>query len=216
VVEAALPRNGTATPAELAEQFKRAKPADVAGNSRNAGDNGTRTPAGWNILPMTRNPEQSPNVPPFKSGRDSSPKLRGASFLSDLAWHEIARTLGITKARIADCPERFSTINTKRRCQTIQDFAPHRSHAFEPTFQKLNVTSRTELVMRIVEQMVALPLSENRRFTPHLPPPQHRSLLPAQPAGQTRQLVKRNFRGASALDSTCRLISRLFQPLHPC
>ena len=30
VVEAALHRHGTATPAELAEQFKRAKPADVA------------------------------------------------------------------------------------------------------------------------------------------------------------------------------------------
>jgi len=30
VVEAALHRNGTATPAELAEQFSRAKPADVA------------------------------------------------------------------------------------------------------------------------------------------------------------------------------------------
>jgi len=30
VVEAALHRHGTATPAELAEQFKRAKPADLA------------------------------------------------------------------------------------------------------------------------------------------------------------------------------------------
>jgi hypothetical protein len=30
VVEAALHRHGTATPAELASQFKRAQPADVA------------------------------------------------------------------------------------------------------------------------------------------------------------------------------------------
>jgi DNA-binding CsgD family transcriptional regulator len=100
-------------------------------------------------------------------------KLRGASLLSGHAWHEIARTLDIPKRELQIVQSVFDNLHEAEIAKRFK-ISPHTVHMhLNRLFKKLNVTSRTELVLRIVEQMVALTLSE----TAVLPPicPRHQS-----------------------------------------
>ena len=100
------------------------------------------------------NPSQLPIVPSLKGHRDSRRKLRGASLLTHHAWLEIARTLGLTKRELQMIQSVFDNLpeaGTKRFRISV--------HAhLNRLFKKLTVTTRTELVLRIMEQRVALTL----------------------------------------------------------
>jgi DNA-binding CsgD family transcriptional regulator len=104
-----------------------------------------------------------------KGRRYSGRKLRGASLLSDYAWLEIARTLGITKRELQIVRSVFDNLTEERTAQRFK-LSPHTVHMhLNRLFKKLTVTSRTELVLRVVEQMVALTLSETAVLPPICP-----------------------------------------------
>ena len=105
----------------------------------------------------------------MKTQRDSRRKLRGASLLSDHAWLEIARTLNITKRGLQIVQAVFDNQHESEIAKRFK-ISPHTVHMhLNRLFKKLNVTSRTELVLRIVEQMVALTLSETAVLPPICP-----------------------------------------------
>ena len=104
---------------------------------------------------------------------DSRRKLRGASLLTDHAWHEIARTLGITQREMQIVQSVFDNQHETEIAKCFK-ISPHTVHMhLNRLFRKLTVTSRTELVLRIVEQMVKLTLSEIAVLPPICPPPHH-------------------------------------------
>jgi DNA-binding CsgD family transcriptional regulator len=99
--------------------------------------------------------------------------MPGASLLTDHAWREIARTLGITKRELQIVQSVFDNQHETDIAKRFK-LSPHTIHMhLNRLFKKLTVTSRTELVLRIVEQLVTLTLSE----TAVLPPicPRHHS-----------------------------------------
>ena len=99
----------------------------------------------------------------------SQSKLRGAAFLSNHAWREIASTLGITKRELQIVQSVFDNQHESDIAKRFK-LSPHTVHMhLNRLFKKLNVTSRTELVLRIVEQMVALTLSETAVLPPICP-----------------------------------------------
>ena len=103
------------------------------------------------------------------SQRISRRKLRGASLLSDHAWHEIARTLDIPKRELQIVQSVFDNLHEVEIAKHFK-LSPHTVHMhLNRLFKKLNVTSRTELVLRIVEQLVALTLSETAVLPPICP-----------------------------------------------
>lgn len=115
------------------------------------------------------NPSQSPGAPPVKSGWDSRRKLRGASIFTDHAWHEIARTLCITNRELQIIQAVFDNQHEADIAKRFK-ISPHTVHMhMNRLFKKLTVTSRTEMVLRIVEQMVALTLSETAVLPPICP-----------------------------------------------
>ena len=101
--------------------------------------------------------------------RKSRRKPRGASLLSDHAWHEIGRTLGITKRELQIVQSVFDNQHETEIAKRFK-ISPHTVHMhLNRLFKKLAVTSRTELVLRIVEQMVTLTLSETSVLPPICP-----------------------------------------------
>lgn len=111
-------------------------------------------------------PSPSPNAPSVKSQRASPRKLRGASLLSDHAWHEIARSLGITTRELQIVQSVFDNQHEADIAKRF-NLSPHTVHMhMNRLFKKLNVTSRTELVLRIMEQMISLTLSETGVLPP--------------------------------------------------
>ena len=77
-------------------------------------------------------------------------KLLGAAILSDLAWFEIAKALGITKRELQIIQGVF---DNKHEVDIAERFkiSPHTVHMhLNRLFKKLTVTSRTELVLRIM------------------------------------------------------------------
>ena len=103
------------------------------------------------------------------SKRDLRRKLRGASLLTDHAWHEIARTLDITKRELQIVQSVFDNQHEADIAKRFK-LSPHTVHMhMNRLFKKLTVKSRTELVLRIVEQMVTLTLSETAVLPPICP-----------------------------------------------
>jgi DNA-binding CsgD family transcriptional regulator len=93
-------------------------------------------------------------------------KLRGASLLTDNAWLEIGRTLEITKRELQIVQSVFDNLSEVDIAKRFK-LSPHTVHMhMNRLFKKLNVTSRTELVLRIVEQMIMLTLAETRVLPP--------------------------------------------------
>ncbi|MEI8043733.1 MAG: helix-turn-helix transcriptional regulator [Verrucomicrobiota bacterium] len=100
-------------------------------------------------------------------------KLLGAAILSDHAWSEIAKAMGITKREIQIIQGVFDNRHEVDIAERLR-ISPHTVHMhLNRLYKKLIVTSRTELVLRIVQEMVTLTLSE----TAVLPPicPRHRT-----------------------------------------
>jgi DNA-binding CsgD family transcriptional regulator len=99
--------------------------------------------------------------------------LRGAAILSEHAWIEIGRALGVTSREVQIIQAVFDNLTQKGiACRFA--ITEHTAHThLNRLFKKLNVSTRTELVLRVMEQMIALVLSE----TGVLPPicPRHES-----------------------------------------
>ena len=105
----------------------------------------------------------------MQRGRASRSKLRGASLLTDHAWHEIGHTLEITRRELQIVQSVFDNLPEAGIAKKFK-LSPHTVHMhLNRLFKKLNVTSRTELVLRIVEQLVTLTLSETAVLPPICP-----------------------------------------------
>ena len=105
--------------------------------------------------------------------------------LSDRAWLEIAAALAITKRERQIIQGVFDNLPKAAIAHRL-NISAHTTHThLNRLFKKLNVTTRTELVLRIMEQMIALTLSE----TGVLPPicSHHRSggCCPKNPSART-------------------------------
>lgn len=89
--------------------------------------------------------------------------------ISDIAWLEIARTLTITKRELQIVQGVFDNQHEADIAGRLK-ISPHTVHMhLNRIFKKLTVTSRTELVLRIVEQMVTLTISEKAVLPPICP-----------------------------------------------
>lgn len=86
--------------------------------------------------------------------------------ISDHAWIEIARTLDITKRELQIVQSVFDNLPEAGIAQRLR-ISEHTVHThLNRLFKKLTVTTRTELVLRIMEQMIALTLSETGVLPP--------------------------------------------------
>ena len=115
----------------------------------------------------------------------SPSRLRGASLLSDHAWHEISQALGLTKRELQIVQSVFDNLSEAEIARRFR-ISGHTVHThLNRLFKKLAVTTRTELVLRVMEQLITLTLSESgvlppicyrnhtgqcRRHTPPVPP----------------------------------------------
>ena len=105
----------------------------------------------------------------MKSQRILRRKMRGSSLLTDHAWLEISRTLDLTKRELQIVQSVFDNQHEVEIAKCFK-LSPHTVHMhMNRLFKKLTVTSRTELVLRIVEQMVALTLSKTAVLPPICP-----------------------------------------------
>jgi DNA-binding NarL/FixJ family response regulator len=93
-------------------------------------------------------------------------KPRGALMLSDPAWLEIATALNVTKRELQVIQAVFDNLHESAIAHRL-GISAHTTHThLNRLFLKLNVTTRTELVLRIVEQMIFLTLSETGVLPP--------------------------------------------------
>lgn len=113
---------------------------------------------------MKLNP--SSRSPRLKKQRNSHRQLRGASLLSAHAWHEIASALDITSRELQIVQAVFDNLPeagiARRFKLSVHTVHTHLNHLFK----KLTVSTRTELVLRIMEQMITLTLSETAVLQP--------------------------------------------------
>lgn len=89
--------------------------------------------------------------------------------LSAHAWLEIASALGITQRELQIVQAVFDNLHKAAIAHRL-GISAHTTHThLNRLFKKLNVTTRTELVLRIMEQMIALTLSETGVLPPICP-----------------------------------------------
>ena len=100
------------------------------------------------------------------SERDSRRELRGASLLTVRVWLEISRTLALTKREMQIVQAIFDNLTEAGIAQRLR-ISEHTVHThLNRLLKKLTVTTRTELVLRIMEQLIALTLSETGVLPP--------------------------------------------------
>ncbi len=86
--------------------------------------------------------------------------------LSDHAWIEIASTLGLTKRESQIVQSVFDNLPENEIAKRFR-ISVHTVHThLNRLFKKLNVTTRTELVLRVMEQLISLTLSETGTLPP--------------------------------------------------
>jgi DNA-binding CsgD family transcriptional regulator len=99
------------------------------------------------------------------SGNGAVPR-RGASLLGHDAWSEIARTLGFTQRELQIVQSVFDNLPEAGIAKRLQ-ISGHTAHThLNRLFKKLTVTTRTDLVVRVMEEMIALTLSEAGALPP--------------------------------------------------
>ena len=92
--------------------------------------------------------------------------MRGASLLTEHAWLEIARSLRLTKRELQMVQSIFENL-TERAIACQFHISEHTVHThLNRLFKKLTVTTRTELVLRIMGQMITLTLSQTGVLPP--------------------------------------------------
>jgi DNA-binding CsgD family transcriptional regulator len=107
--------------------------------------------------------------------------LLGAAILSDHAWSEIAKALGVTKRENQIIQGVFDNL-TQSGIASRLNMNEHTAHThLNRLFVKLTITTRTELVLRVMEQMIALTLAETGVLPP-ICPRHHRGACPLRSA----------------------------------
>ncbi len=100
---------------------------------------------------------------------DTRRKLRGASLLNEHAWLEIARTLGLTQRELQIVQGVFDNLPKAGIAERL-GISVHTVHThLNRLFKKLTVNTRTDLVLRIVEQLISLTISETGVLPPICP-----------------------------------------------
>ena len=90
----------------------------------------------------------------------------GSSLLSECAWVEEAGSLSLTKCETKIVAATFDN-QTERAIAAAMELSPHTIHThMNRVFKKLNVTTRTELALRVIGELLRLTVSPNS----HLPP----------------------------------------------
>ena len=97
---------------------------------------------------------------------NSRRKVRGASLLSDGAWVSIGLTLGLSKRELQIVQSVFDNLPETGIAKRF-GISGHTVHThLNRVFKKLDVTTRTELVLRIMEQMIGLTFFETGVLPP--------------------------------------------------
>lgn len=105
-----------------------------------------------------------PRTPPI-----AQRKLLGAAILSDHAWSEIAKHLAITTREIQIIQGVFDNLTQAAIAQRL-NITEHTAHThLNRLFKKINISTRTELVLRVMEQLIALTLAETGVLPPICP-----------------------------------------------
>ena len=96
-------------------------------------------------------------------------KSRGASLLSEHVWLEIACTLRLTKRELQIVQGVFDNLPKTGIARRLK-ISEHTVHThLNRLFKKLNVTTRSALVLRIMEQLITLTLSDTGVLSPICP-----------------------------------------------
>ena len=104
--------------------------------------------------------------PAMPSERHARSKLRGAPLLSDHAWLEIGAKLGLTKRELQIVQSVFDNLPEAGIAKSLH-ISEHTVHThLNRLFKKLTVTTRTELVLRIMEQMIGLTIDKTGVLSP--------------------------------------------------
>ena len=86
--------------------------------------------------------------------------------LSDLAWLEVARSLRLTKRELQIVQGVFDNLPKTGIARRLK-ISEHTVHThLNRLFKKLAVTTRTDLVLRIMEQMISLTRSQTGTLPP--------------------------------------------------
>ena len=113
-------------------------------------------------------------------------KLLGAAILSDHAWSEIAKALRITKRELQIIQGVFDNLTQAAIAHRL-NMTEHTAHThLNRLFAKLTVTTRTELVLRVMEHLIALTLAETGVLPP-ICPRHHRGACPLRTAPTSPQ-----------------------------
>ena len=106
--------------------------------------------------------------------------------LSDHASSEIAQALGITNRETQIIQAVFDNLTQKEIASRLS-MAEHTAHThLNRLFKKLTVTTRTELVLRVIEHLISLTLAEPGLLPP-VCPRHHRGACPLQKASPRPQ-----------------------------
>ena len=84
----------------------------------------------------------------------------GAALLSDVAWSEIARSLKLSARELETVPGVFDNLKEDAIAGNL-GVSEHTIHThLHRLFSKLRVTTRTQMVVRIMQELLLLTLSE--------------------------------------------------------
>jgi len=101
--------------------------------------------------------------------RRSPPSLLGAAMLSLRAWNAVAITLRITARELEIIQGVFDNLTEAGIARRLQ-VTEHTVHThLNRLFKKLHVTTRTELVLRVMQEMLALTVSAESPLPPICP-----------------------------------------------
>lgn len=93
-------------------------------------------------------------------------KLRGATLFSDQAWGGISKALGITRRELQIVHGVFDNLPESGIAQRL-GISEHTAHThLNRLFKKLTVTTRTELVLRVMEQVIVITASPEDGLAP--------------------------------------------------
>jgi DNA-binding CsgD family transcriptional regulator len=107
-----------------------------------------------------------PRKPTRFDAKTSRTRSIGASLLTDAAWSEIASSLVLSPRELEITRGVFDNLTEGAIAGNLR-ISQHTTHThLRRLFAKLGVTTRTELVIRIAQELLALTLSETGSLPP--------------------------------------------------
>lgn len=107
--------------------------------------------------------------------------------LSNRAWMKVARDLGITTRELQIVQAVFDNLTEKQIPNRLK-ITEHTAHThLNRLFKKLSVTTRAELVLRVIEHLIALTLAKTGVLPPICPHQQSGDCCIHNPAARHRK-----------------------------